>query len=78
MRKPLRIALGVLLIIVGVLAAVTPLSPGSWLALIGLELLGLRIVFERKLLSLLPRKYHDKVRKLLSRKKKEPPHEAQE
>jgi membrane protein implicated in regulation of membrane protease activity len=77
MRKPLRITLGVFLIIVGLLAAITPLSPGSWLALIGLELLGLRIIFERKLLSLLPRKYRDKVKNLLSKKKKKPPNEPE-
>ena len=70
MRKTLRIILGVVLIVLGVLAAVTPLSPGSWLALVGLELLGLRILVERKFLSLLPEKYQDKVRKLLKRKVK--------
>ena len=73
MRKTLRIILGVVLIILGVLAAVTPLSPGSWLALIGLELLGLRILVERKFLSLLPQKYRSKVRNLLKRKTKKPP-----
>ena len=70
MRKALRIILGVVLIILGVLAAVTPLSPGSWLALIGLELLGIRILVERKFLSLLPEKYSQKVRSLLKRKSK--------
>ena len=70
MRKTLRIILGVVLIVLGVLAAVTPLSPGSWLALIGLELLGIRILVERKFLSLLPEKYRDKVRNLLKRKVK--------
>ncbi|OHB78734.1 MAG: hypothetical protein A2Z25_19890 [Planctomycetes bacterium RBG_16_55_9] len=73
MRKTLRITLGVVLIIVGVLAAVTPLSPGSWLVLVGLELLGLRILVERKFLSLLPQKYRHKARILLKRRKKEPP-----
>jgi len=77
MRKTLRIALGVVLIVVGVLAAVTPLSPGSWLALIGLELLGLRILLERKFLSLLPPKYHQKVKNLLKRKAKKPPRKAE-
>ena len=77
MRKTLRITLGVVLIILGVLAAVTPLSPGSWLALIGLELLGLRILFERKFLSLLPEKYRDKVRNLLRRKVRKKPHKTE-
>jgi hypothetical protein len=54
MRRGLKIALGVFLVIVGVLALITPLTPGSWLALIGLEILGLRILLERKLISMLP------------------------
>jgi len=62
MRRALRIILGVVLIIIGVVALLTPLSPGSWLALIGLEILGLRILFQRKLLSLLPRKYRGRMR----------------
>lgn len=77
MRKTLRITLGVVLIILGVLAAVTPLSPGSWLALIGLELLGIRILVERKFLSLLPEKYRDKVRNLLRRKVRKKPHKTE-
>lgn len=77
MRKILKIILGIVLIILGVLAAVTPLSPGSWLALIGLELLGLRILVERKFLSLLPQKYRRKVRNLLKRKAKKSPREVE-
>lgn len=69
-RKPLRIILGIVLIILGVAAALTPFSPGSWLALIGLEILGLRILFQRKLLSLLPRKYRVKVRRLFRKRAK--------
>lgn len=40
----LRVIVGVGLILVGLAALVTPLTPGSWLALIGLELLGVRIL----------------------------------
>jgi len=78
MRRTLRIILGVVLIILGLLALLTPFSPGSWLALIGLEILGLRLLFQRKLLSLLPRKYRGRVRNmfkfklLFDRKKKYP------
>jgi hypothetical protein len=43
-RKVIRIVLGVLLIVVGLLALFTPLTPGSWLALVGLEILGLRVL----------------------------------
>jgi uncharacterized protein YqgC (DUF456 family) len=70
MRKVLKIILGILLIVVGVLALLTPLTPGSWLALIGLELVGIRILLERKLISLVPHKYRRKVRNLLKRKAK--------
>lgn len=42
---------GVILVVVGIFALVTPLTPGSWLALIGAELLGLRFVFLDKFKS---------------------------
>ena len=68
MRKVFKIILGVLLILIGVFALLTPLTPGSWLALIGLEILGIRILLERKLISILPHKYRRKVRNLFKRK----------
>ena len=43
--------IGVIFIIVGLVALFTPLTPGSWLALIGLELLGVRLLFINKLLK---------------------------
>jgi membrane protein implicated in regulation of membrane protease activity len=72
MLRALKIALGVFLIIIGVIALLTPLTPGSWLALIGLEILGLRIILERKLISILPHKYRRKVRNLFKRRLKKP------
>jgi hypothetical protein len=49
-RNPvLKKGIGVLFVILGVLALVTPLTPGSWLAFVGLELLGLRFVFWEKI-----------------------------
>ena len=42
-------AVGVVLILVGLAALVTPLTPGSWLIFIGLELLGLRFLLLDKL-----------------------------
>jgi hypothetical protein len=72
MKRAFKIVLGIILIILGVLALLTPLTPGSWLALIGLEILGLRILLERKIISLLPHKYRCKVRNLLQRKVKKP------
>jgi len=70
MRRALKIILGILLILIGVFALLTPLTPGSWLALIGLEILGLRLLLERKLISLVPHKYRRRVRDLLKNKVK--------
>lgn len=45
-NKPkIKKIIGVVLIFVGLVAFFTPLIPGSWLAIIGLELLGIRILF---------------------------------
>lgn len=41
--------IGVLLILLGLLALVTPLTPGSWLVFVGLEILGVRFLFWTKL-----------------------------
>jgi uncharacterized protein YqgC (DUF456 family) len=47
MYKKLRVILGVVLIILGLLAFFTPLTPGSWLFLIGLELIGFRLIVSK-------------------------------
>jgi uncharacterized protein YqgC (DUF456 family) len=44
-RPRIKKTVGVILILLGLAALVTPLTPGSWLAFIGLELLGVRILF---------------------------------
>ncbi len=41
--------LGIILVIFGLLALITPLTPGSWLAIIGLELLGVKVLFIREI-----------------------------
>jgi len=40
---------GILLIVIGLLALITPFTPGSWLIFVGLELLGFRILFWNKI-----------------------------
>ena len=42
-NSPTKKFVGVALIIIGFLALITPLTPGSWLAFVGLELLGVRL-----------------------------------
>jgi protein-S-isoprenylcysteine O-methyltransferase Ste14 len=49
MKPILKKAIGVILIIVGLAALVTPFTPGSWLALIGLQLVGLGFLVENRL-----------------------------
>ncbi len=41
--------IGLALIIIGVAAFFTPLTPGSWLAIIGLEMIGVRLLFFDKI-----------------------------
>lgn len=41
--------IGIVLIIVGIIALVTPFSPGSWLVFVGLEILGVRLAFWDKI-----------------------------
>lgn len=49
MLRILRIIAGVLLVIIGLAALVTPLTPGAWLGFIGLELLGFGFLIPRKI-----------------------------
>jgi len=44
-HKTLKKVLGVICIALGLLALITPLTPGAWLALVGFELLGIKILF---------------------------------
>ena len=43
--------IGVLLIVIGLLALITPFTPGSWLIFVGLELFGFRMLFWNKIKS---------------------------
>src|SRR3990167_11546260 len=41
----LRRVIGTALIVIGIAALITPLTPGAWLAVVGLEMLGIRFLF---------------------------------
>lgn len=56
--KALKTATGVVLIIIGFLALITPLTPGAWLLFVGLEFLGIRLAAWDKLKAWLFRKKH--------------------
>jgi hypothetical protein len=53
MKKIVKIPIGIICIILGFLALITPFTPGSWLILIGLEILGLGFLLDGKLSRLL-------------------------
>jgi len=44
-----RKTVGIILVLVGFTALITPLTPGSWLVFVGLELLGVRLLFLDKI-----------------------------
>lgn len=48
LKRVVRTTIGVILVLLGLMALFTPLTPGSWLVPIGLEILGLRILLERR------------------------------
>jgi len=48
-RRIIKTVIGVVLIVLGLAALLTPFTPGSWLALIGLEFLGLRVLLRDRL-----------------------------
>ena len=51
MKTIIKKVIGVILIIYGIFALLTPFTPGSWLALIGMELLGIHFVFFNRFLN---------------------------
>jgi uncharacterized membrane protein len=60
MRTVLKKSLGIIFIILGFVALITPFSPGSWLILVGLEILGIRLLVERKISFFLKEKHRKK------------------
>lgn len=51
--KILKGAVGVLFMVLGLAALVTPLTPGSWLIFVGAEMLGIGILSRENVLRLL-------------------------
>jgi hypothetical protein len=50
MKPFVRKIVGILCILIGIIAFVTPLTPGAWLVFVGLELLGFHVLGGRKIL----------------------------
>jgi hypothetical protein len=70
MKRILRKTLGIIFIVLGFLALITPFTPGSWLLLVGLEILGLRMLLEKKLSSFLSDSQRKKLRSASNKIKK--------
>lgn len=66
-KKIIRITVGVILIILGLAALVTPFTPGSWLAVIGLEFLGLRVLLRNRMCTWSAAKPSSRFRKVMCR-----------
>lgn len=78
-KSIIKKVIGIILIIYGIFALVTPLTPGSWLALIGMELLGVRQFIFRKFLNDKQRAVAEKyMEKLKSRFKRHHKNETDE
>ncbi|MEN6338471.1 MAG: hypothetical protein ABFE01_29800 [Phycisphaerales bacterium] len=67
MKSVTRKTVGVILVILGFAALVTPLSPGSWLILVGLEFLGLRILLENKLWQWIEKRPNSRISRVVRR-----------
>jgi len=69
MKKYFKKVLGIILIILGFLALITPCSPGSWLILVGLEFLGLGFLLEDRLPAFLKTGYKGRYKNLFKKNK---------
>jgi hypothetical protein len=63
LKNVLKKIIGVVLIVWGLVALVTPFTPGSWLALIGLQLLGLGFLLENRIGRAIKKKFENPKRK---------------
>lgn len=68
MWQVLRTILGIILILFGLFALVTPFTPGSWLALIGLELVGGGFLIPKKVRASMQR-IKDRIKARIFQKK---------
>jgi uncharacterized protein YqgC (DUF456 family) len=63
LKNVLKKTIGVILIVVGLVALFTPFTPGSWLALIGLELLGFGFLLENRIIRAIRKKFEKSKKK---------------
>jgi len=63
-KNIIKKTIGVILIIVGLIALVTPFTPGSWLAIIGLQMLGFGFLLENRIVRATRKKFENLKRKV--------------
>ncbi|MHC4641064.1 MAG: PGPGW domain-containing protein [Planctomycetota bacterium] len=73
MKKIAKNTIGIICIILGFLALVTPFTPGSWLILIGLEILGLGFLLDGKLARFLKGKNKERFENLTKKFRRKKP-----
>jgi uncharacterized membrane protein len=62
-KNILKKTVGVIFIVWGLVALVTPLTPGSWLAIIGLQMLGFGFLLENRIVRAIRKKFESSKRK---------------
>ena len=63
LKNIIKKTIGVILIIVGLFALLTPLTPGSWLALIGLQMVGWGFLLENRIVRAIKKKFQNSKKK---------------
>ena len=57
LKNIIKKTIGVILIIIGLAALLTPLTPGSWLMLIGFQMLGWGFLLENRIVRAIRKKF---------------------
>jgi protein-S-isoprenylcysteine O-methyltransferase Ste14 len=63
LKNIIKKTIGVILIIVGLFALLTPFTPGSWLALIGLQMVGWGFLLENRIVRAIKKKFQNSKKK---------------
>jgi uncharacterized membrane protein len=64
LKNILKKTIGVIFIVWGLIALVTPFTPGSWLAIIGLQMLGFGFLLENRIGRAIKKKFENLKRKV--------------
>ena len=76
LKNILKKTLGVIFIVWGLIALVTPFTPGSWLAIIGLQMVGLGFLLENRIVRAIRKKFERKAGQISQRE--QPPSQTKD